>query len=87
MERSLIKLELEPSLADLTAVRQLKGLQNLQIDDGYGLVCISPKRRLYVIRVIGAVDADRLQAAQPRIRGLYGEVRVSQSGEERDGRV
>jgi len=58
----------------------MRGLQGVEIDEAYGLVLISPKRQLYTIRVSGAIDAERLIAEQPEVKGVHGDTRVSTFG-------
>lgn len=77
-QRSMVKLELEPGEASLSHVRGLEGIKDLNVDEDFGLICISPKRRLYTIRIDGNVDRDTLMAVQPRVKGVYGEMKVSQ---------
>lgn len=72
----LITLELYPPNDSLDAVKQLAGIKALEIDETYGLVLISPKRHLYVIRVLGEVNLDQLMSAQPAVKGVYGDVKV-----------
>ena len=79
---SMIKLELEPGEASLARVSELDGIKDFTIDEGFGLICISPKRNLYTIRVSGDVDRDALMAVQPKVKGVYGEVKISQISEK-----
>ena len=77
-QRSMIKLELEPGEASLSHVQGLEGIKGLNVDEDYGLICISQKRRLYTIRIIGNVDRHTLMAVQSRVKGVYGEIKISQ---------
>ena len=77
-QRSMIKLELEPGEASLSHVQGLEGIKGLNVDEDYGLICISQKRRLYTIRIIGNVDRHTLMAVQSRVKGVYGEIQISQ---------
>ena len=81
-QTSMIKLKLEPGEATLARVYELEGLKDLNIDESFGLICISPKRNLYTIRVSGDVDRDALMAVQTRVKGVYGEVKISQISEK-----
>ena len=72
----MIKLELDRPNNTLSYVRQISGLDELNIDEEYGVVPIDPKRGLYVIRVIGEIDADKVRALNT-VRGVYGDVRVA----------
>jgi hypothetical protein len=74
----MIKLELKPEEANLSRVKGLEGIKDLNVDEDYGLICISQKRSLYTIRVIGTVDRDALMPVQRRVKGVYGEVKISQ---------
>lgn len=74
----MIKLELEPGEASLSHVQGLEEIKDLNVDKDFGLICISPKRRLYTIRIDGNVDRDTLMALQPRVNGVYGEMKISQ---------
>ena len=74
----MIKLELEPAVASLSHVQGLDGIKDLTVDKNYGLICISPKRNLYTIRIVGDVDRHALMAVQPRVKGVYGEMKISQ---------
>ncbi len=74
--RYLITLRLEPPQDSFEHVRQLRGLHGVEIDEGYGLVPISPKRHLYVIRVYGSIDIEQLKVEQPEVKGVHGDVRV-----------
>lgn len=73
----LVTLQLEPPQNSLEQVKQLSGIQDLEVDEEYGLVLISPKRHLYVIRVSGAIDSDQLMAMQPLVKGVHGEVKIA----------
>lgn len=71
----LIKLQLVPPKNTLDYARRIPGLDALEIDEGYGLVSISPKRGLYVIRVLGDIDANQIRTL-PEVKGVYGDVRI-----------
>jgi len=75
--QSLIKLHLSPEEATIVHVCTLEGIRDLEVDENYGLVCISPKRRLYAIRVFGPVDHNCLADVQHRVVGVYGDVKIS----------
>ncbi len=76
VKRSLITLHLLPGENTLQYVKQLPGLEELDIDENYGLVIISPKRNLYTIRVSGDIDADKLRSIQPKVEGIYADVKL-----------
>lgn len=71
MKRFLIKLYLLPNESTIQFVKQLPGLKEIEIDEDYGLVVISPKRNLYVVRVSGDIDSDKLMSIQPKVKGVY----------------
>jgi len=72
----MIKLQLFPPNNTLDYVRRISGLDALTVDESYGLVSISPKRGLYVIRVLGEIDISRIRVL-PEVKGVYGDVRVA----------
>ena len=72
----MIKLKLEQPHNTVNDVRRIGELDELNIDEEYGVVPIDPKHGLYVIRVRGEVDANKLRALGI-VRGVYGETRVS----------
>lgn len=73
----LVTLHLLPPQNCLAEVKVLAGIKDLNIDENYGLVLISPKRNLYVIRVSGDLDQQQLMAVQPLIKGIHGDVKIS----------
>lgn len=75
--RSLITLQLPSPTNTLEYVKRLSGFKGLDIDDGYGLVAVSPKRNLYVIRVRGDIDANLLKSLHPEVKGVHGDVRIA----------
>jgi hypothetical protein len=75
--RYLITLSLLPHESSLEFVKQFPGFEEIEIDEDYGLVLISPKRNLYTIRVLGDLDHDKLMAVQPKVKGIHGDVRVA----------
>lgn len=81
---SLITLHLLPPYNTLEYVRALPVLEDLPIDVGYGLVPISPKRNLYVVRIEGDFDREALIAV-PAVEGIHGDVRVSSTPKNDEG--
>jgi hypothetical protein len=71
-----IKLQLFPPNNTFDYVHRIPGLDALTIDEDYGIVSISPKRGLYVIRVLGEIDINRIRAL-PEVKGVYGDVRIA----------
>lgn len=80
--RYLITLHLPPPRDTLQQVKQFPELKGVEIDEDYGLVLISPKRHLYTIRVTGPLDADKLMAGQPEVKGVYPDVKIAPMGPE-----
>ncbi len=74
--RYLVTLKFAPSEATLVRARELLELLGLTVDDAYGLVSISPKRGLYVVRVEGEVNNEQLSAL-PEVVGVHGDVHIA----------
>ncbi len=72
----IIKLQLVPPNNTLEHVRHIRGLDGLDIDENYGVVSISPKRGLYVIRVSDDIDINKIRSL-PEVMGVYGDVRIA----------
>jgi hypothetical protein len=72
----LITLQLIPPDNTLEHVRRIRGLDEIDIDQDYGIVSISPKRNLYVIRVKGDIDVDRIRGL-PEVKGVHGDVKIA----------
>jgi hypothetical protein len=75
--RYLLTLKLDPGHNSLQDVQAFPGLKNLEIDENYGVINISPKRSLYVIRVAGEIDPQQLMLSQPQIKGVHGDAKVA----------
>jgi hypothetical protein len=73
----MIKLDLPATATTLEAVKQLPGLQGLALDSRFGVVSISPREHLYVVRVDSVDDLEQRRALSPEILGVYGDVRIS----------
>ncbi|MCD4843739.1 MAG: hypothetical protein K8R25_04530 [Methanosarcinales archaeon] len=76
MKRFLITLHLLPNENNIQFVKQLPGLREIEIDEDYGLILISPKRNLYVIHVSGDIDPDKLMSISHKVKGVYVDVKV-----------
>ena len=74
--RYLITLKLAPFEATLAHARKLLEPLGLTVDIAYGLIIISPKRSLYVVRVEGEINDEQLSAL-PEVVGVHGEVRIA----------
>lgn len=77
----LIKLELFPPDNTFDYVRRIPGIDALNVDEGYSIVSISPKRGLYVIRVLGEIDTNKIRAL-PEVKGVYGDVKIAPISKE-----
>jgi hypothetical protein len=73
----MIKLRLPGPTRDLESVQALPGLAGLTLDPRFGLVEISPRDSLYVVRSDRVDDLDRRRRLSPEIIEAYGDVRVS----------
>jgi hypothetical protein len=75
---TMIKLRLPGPIGDLTSVQALPGLTDLTLDSKFGLVCISPRDFLYVVRTNDLVDnLNHRRELSPEIVEAYGDVRIS----------
>ncbi len=74
---AMIKLQLPDEAADFEAVRRLPGLDGVDLDTDYGLVCIHPRKRLFVVRADSVSELEERQELSPEIVGGYGDVRIS----------
>src|SRR4051812_4952478 len=74
---TMIKLRLPTSSADLARVQSLPGLADLPLDPKFGVVPISPRESLYVVRTASVDDLDRRRRLSPEILEAYGDVRIS----------
>lgn len=69
----MIKLRLPPDARTFEAVRLLRGLAEVQLDQGYGLVGIDPERNLYIVRgsIPNWVDFQLRKSASKEILEAY----------------
>ena len=74
---AMIKLKLVSPNPTLEEVLSLPGIAGLDVDKDYGVICISPKERLFVVRVKEVTDLEQRMKASPEILGAYGDVRIS----------
>jgi len=75
---TMIKLRLTGPAKDLASVQALPGLADLPLDPKFGLVNISPRDSLYVVRTHQQVDdLNRRRALSPEIIDAYGDTRIS----------
>lgn len=74
--RYLVTLQLKSDQNSLEDIKEFPGLKNVEIDENYGLINVSPKRNLYVIRVKGYLDPEQLMSKQPQVKGVSGDTRV-----------
>ena len=73
----MIKLQLPEPIKDLASVQTLPGLSDLTLDPEFGLVAISPRDSLYVVRTDFVDDLERRRQLSPEIIQAYGDVRIS----------
>jgi hypothetical protein len=73
----MIKLRLPGPTRDLESVQALPGLTDLTLDPRFGLVPISPRDSLYVVRTDSVDDLDRRRRLSPEIIEAYGDARIS----------
>lgn len=74
--QQIITFQLSPPNNSLSYVQSLPAMSEVEIDESYGLVQISPKRQLYVVRVSGPIDQDSVLAI-PEVKGIYGDVNIA----------
>ncbi len=73
----MIKLKIIKPNPTLSYVRSLPGIKGLDIDQSYGLICISPKKNLFIIRAKEIDNIEERKEASPEILSAYGDVRIS----------
>jgi hypothetical protein len=66
-----------PVGANSGCAQALPGLAGLPLDPRFGLVAISPRDSLYVVRADRVDDLDRRRRLSPEIIEAYGDVRIS----------
>jgi hypothetical protein len=75
--RYLITLHLEPPDNTLAQARALLEPFGLKIDTDYGLVLISQKRGLYVVRIHGDPRDAESAALTEEVVGVHGDVKIA----------
>ncbi|MDQ3829352.1 MAG: hypothetical protein M3361_08605 [Candidatus Tectomicrobia bacterium] len=74
---TMIKLRLPGPIRDLASVQALPGLADLTLDAKFGVVPISPRDSLYVVRTNDLVDnLNHRRELSPEILEAYGDVRI-----------
>ena len=81
--RYLITLRLAPPDRTFEHVQDLLKPLGLRVDAQYGLVMISPKRRLFVVRVEGDLKKDALMALSGVV-GVHGDPKIAPIGNRND---
>ncbi len=81
---TMIKLELDDETADFEAVKQLPGLKDVDLDRDYGLVCIHPRKQLFVVRAAALKRLEERRQLSPEIVGGYGDVRISTTDRDQE---
>jgi hypothetical protein len=74
---AMIKLRLPAGPHDLSEVQALPGLAGLRLDPKFGIILISPRDSLYVVRADAVDDLERRRGLSPEILGAYGDVRIA----------
>ena len=74
--RYLITLRLSPNDTTLEHAQALLEPLGLCVDVHYGLVTISPKRSLFVVRVEGDIDEVVLNSLS-EVMGVHGDVKIA----------
>ncbi len=76
--KTLITLHLPPPKNTFEYVKTLPWLNNLTLDENFGLVLISPKHDLYTICVKGKIDSKKLKSDYSDIiKGIHGDAKIS----------
>lgn len=73
----LVTLELKNGENSIKDIKQMEGLKDLTIDEEYEVVTISKKRNLYVVRVKGELNIEKLKKIQPKVYGVYSDTKIS----------
>ncbi len=74
-----IKLKLSGDRATFAQVKELPGLAGLELDEGFGLVCVSGRQRLYCCRTDSTVDnVERRRHLSPEVLQFYGDILVEE---------
>lgn len=74
--RFLITLKLTPEVSTFEHALSLLKPLGLEVDVDYGLVMISPKRNLFVVRVEGDISEDALSALSEFV-GVHGDPNIA----------
>lgn len=82
--KTLITLYLPPPKNTLEYVKTLPWLNDLTLDEKFGLVLISPKQDLYSICVKGKFNCRKLKTDYSDIiKGIHGDVKISPFSHEK----
>jgi len=86
---SMIKLKLGEK-ETLEQISSWKELKDVELDSGFGIVCINLQERLYVVRATVEINDkiyQQLTASQnPKILGVFGDIRISTASESSNAR-
>ena len=81
--RYLITLRLTPADRTLEHAQSLLEPLGLGVDAQYGLVMISPKRSIFVVRVEGDINEETLTAL-PEVVGVHGDPKIAPIGKDHE---
>lgn len=73
----LITLNLKPEHNSFRDVKKFSGLKKLNIDKKFGVIKISSKDNLYVIRASGDIDAQQLIEDQIEVKEIHLDAPIS----------
>lgn len=75
--RYLITLRLAGSEATLAQALEVLRPSGLDVDTDYGLVCISPKRGLHLVRAEGAAREAEAARRIEGVESVHGDIRIA----------
>ena len=75
--RYLITLRLDPPYATPAHVQAILAPSGLKVDTGYGVVLISPKRGLYVVRADGSAEGAESANLAREVVGVHGDAKIA----------
>ena len=86
---TMIKLKLMGK-ETLEQISSWKEFKSVELDSGFGIVCISPQEKLYVVRATIEISKEiyhqLTESDNPRILGVFGDIRISTASESPSAR-